>query len=120
MAAVDASLNVVLTVRNTRGSDMFIANEKETLVYGVQSKGQSGKDDIKIAKVNGELTIGRLQSDYWIITHEPLSVSPVCYILTKQEVFDRAIKDRDGQCWIKLARCEEFREAWHRIGNCSA
>ena len=108
--------HVMPTIRNARGSDLFVANGDETVFFGVQSKGQSGRDDIKVATVREGDIIDHILSDWWIITNEPSSHEPTCYILTKAEVAERAKRDRDGQCWIKLARCDEFRDAWDRLG----
>lgn len=108
--------NVMATTRNARGSDMFIIGEDETVSYGIQSKAQTGRNDVGLGE-----RIDNLQSEWWIITHEAKSDSPTCYILRRQEVRDLAVRDKGGKrkYWLKPVafQRDEFREAWDRIGS---
>jgi hypothetical protein len=104
--------HVMLTVRNARGSDMVVANEDETVHFGVQSKASRSRNPIRVRKGTK-----KLQSEWWILTIEAIEDRPVCFVLSKQDVERLAVGDRDGQWWINPAKCDEFREAWHRIGS---
>ena len=108
--------HVMATTRNARGSDMFIVSSDETVSYGVQSKAQSGRNDVGLGE-----NLDKLQSEWWIITHEAKSDSPTCYILRKQEVRDLSVRDRGGKrkYWLKPTAFQQdkFREAWHRISG---
>jgi hypothetical protein len=108
--------HVMATTRNARGSDMFIVNDSENVSYGVQSKAQTGRNDVGLGK-----SIDNLQSEWWIIIREAKSDNPACYVLRQQEVRDLAVRDKGGErkYWLKAAafQRDEFREAWHRIGG---
>src|SRR5690349_12632581 len=68
--------HVMPTVRNARGSDMFIVSPDETLTLGVQSKALSSRVAVPLGN-----DIARLQSDWWILTVHANSDRPVCYIM---------------------------------------
>ena len=103
------------TVRNARGSDLIIVNDDESVFLGVQSKALSKRSAIGLG-----LTLDDLRSDWWIITVGANSDAPVCYILSLDEVRNRACRDKGGQqrYWLEARDYEqgEFREAGHRIG----
>ena len=111
--------NVMLTARNAKGSDLFCANDDESRLFGVQSKGLSRR-----APVGLGASLSTLRSDWWIITVGALSDAPVCFILTRAEVCDRAFrsdhaKSRTGAVshWLQPKSYDHptFREAWHRL-----
>ncbi len=105
--------HVLPTIRNAKGSDLFITNEDETIFFGVQSKALSKRDAVSL-----HTNLGELRSDWWIITTFANSDAPVCYILRVEEVRALASQDKNGgKCWLEArdyAR-DEFREAWHRL-----
>lgn len=113
--------NVMLTSRNAKGSDLFCANDSETIRFGVQSKGLT-----KRAPVGLGSNLANLRSDWWIITIKAKTEAPVCFIMTLEEVKARChhsdpAKSRKGalSIWLQPASYDrpEFREAWHRFGT---
>lgn len=105
--------HVMPTIRNARGSDMFIVSPDETKTYGVQSKALSKAGDIPLGK-----DINKLQSDWWVLTINANSTNPICYILTIQEVKNLAVQDKNGGAWWlprKQYQNKEYEEAWERI-----
>lgn len=103
------------TIRNARGSDMFIVSADETVTLGVQSKALSKRASVPLGA-----NIDRLQSDWWILTIHANSNSPVCYIMTLGEVRQLATQDKNGGAWWlepKAYDRAEYREAWDRISG---
>jgi hypothetical protein len=105
--------HVTPTIRNARGSDMFVTDEAEKVKFGVQSKALSKRHSVPLG-----LNLDILRSEWWIITVHANSDSPVCYIMRLEEVQRLATQDsKQGNYWL-IARSydqPEFREAWHRI-----
>ena len=103
------------TVRNARGSDLIVTNDDETVYFGVQSKALSKRVPVPLG-----LSLEALRSVWWIITINANTDSPVCYILRLEEIRALAFRSKDaGAYWLqpKAYDCEEFREAWHRLGS---
>ena len=75
--------NVMPTTRNAKGSDLYCANDAETVIFGVQSKGLSKRDPVGLGT-----KLGNLRSDWWIITINAKTDTPTCFILRRQEVVD--------------------------------
>lgn len=112
--------NVMPTMRNAKGSDLYCTNDAETIMFGVQSKGLS-----KRAPVGLGLNLDILRSDWWIITINAKSDSPTCFILRRQEVVDLCTasdpaKSRGGVAsyWLSPKAYDQarFKDAWHRLG----
>ena len=105
--------HVTPTIRNARGSDMFVTDESESVRFGVQSKALSKRHSVPLG-----LNLDALRSEWWIITVLANSDAPVCYIMRLDEVRTLATKDsRHGNNWLiaKSYDQPQFREAWHRI-----
>ncbi|MBB2685234.1 UNVERIFIED_ORG: hypothetical protein GGD47_002822 [Rhizobium etli] len=111
--------NVMLTARNSKGSDLFCSNDAEAVMFGVQSKGLTKRDPVGVGR-----NLDSLRSDWWIITIKAKTDAPVGFIMTLQEVKDLAYhsdptKSRNGasSIWLQPAAYDrpEFREAWHRF-----
>ena len=111
--------NVMLTIRNAQGADMYAASPDETVVLPIQSKGLKKRDSVPLGK-----DLDRLRSDWWVITVRAMDVEPVCYIMTLEEVKARATQDTKGSWWLCPAipkyahityETDEYREAWHRL-----
>jgi len=107
--------NVMPTVRNSRGADLYAAPvDDEDSVIPIQSKALS-----KRAAVPLGTDLGRLRSRWWIITLEANSDSPVCFILTLDEVKALASRDKGASqaYWLEAKDYDRpaFREAWHRL-----
>lgn len=107
------------TIRNARGSDLFVTNGDETIFFGVQSKRLGKRDAVGLGK-----RIDDLRSDWWIITIRANSDSPVCYILRLEEVHQLAKQDarKERKWWLGSPAYDrdEYREAWERIGTLQA
>lgn len=104
--------HVMPTIRNARGSDLFVTNADESVFFGVQSKGFSKRSPVPLG-----LNLDDLRSAWWVVTINTNSDSPVCYVLSLDEVRGLATQDKKGGRWWlepKAYDREEFREAWHR------
>ena len=103
------------TIRNARGSDLFVTNGDESRFFGVQSKALSKRNPIRLG-----LSLDDIRSDYWVITVNANTDTPVCYVLSKDDIRRVASRDKGGQqaFWLEMRdyEQEEFREAWDRIG----
>lgn len=113
--------NVMPTTRNAKGSDLYCANDAETIIFGVQSKGLSKRDPVGLGS-----NLGNLRSDWWIITINAKSDAPTCFILTRQEVLELCFhsdpaKSSSGvqSYWLqpKAYDQSQFRNAWHRLST---
>ncbi|MGO6736512.1 hypothetical protein ACCS71_14270 [Rhizobium ruizarguesonis] len=111
--------NVMLTSRNAKGSDLFCANDNETIFFGVQSKGLTKRDPVGLGT-----NLANLRSDWWIITIKAKTDAPVCFIMTLDEVKElchhsNPAKSRTGatSIWLQPSAYDQpqFREAWHRF-----
>ena len=109
------------TTRNAKGSDLFCANDSESVIFGVQSKGLSKRAPVALGT-----DLGKLRSDWWIITINAKSDTPTCFILRRQEVIDLCfysdpMKSRDGvrSFWLQPKAYDQaiFRDAWHRLSS---
>ncbi|TBF89210.1 hypothetical protein [Rhizobium leguminosarum] len=111
--------NVMLTSRNAKGSDLFCANDNETIFFGVQSKGLTKRDPVGLGT-----NLANLRSDWWIITIRAKTAAPVCFIMTLDEVKELChhsdpAKSRTGatSIWLQPSAYDrpQFKEAWHRF-----
>ncbi|WP_425050472.1 hypothetical protein [Psychromarinibacter sp. S121] len=112
--------NVMPTSRNAKGSDLFCANDDESIIFGVQSKGLSKRAPVGLG---GDLA--NLRSDWWIVTVGAKGDTPVCFILSLDEVKQLCFqsdpsKSKTGaqSYWLQPKAYDQphFREAWHRLG----
>lgn len=113
--------NVMSTSRNAKGSDLFCANDDETTIFGVQSKGLSRRDPVALGA-----NLDNLRSDWWIITINAKGDHPTCFILSLGEVKELCHHSDPTKCktgtkshWLhpKAYDQPQFREAWHRLGE---
>lgn len=110
--------HVMPTIRNARGSDLFITNADESVFLGIQSKALSKRYAVPLGK-----DLDALRSDWWVITMNAMTDSPVCFVLRLQEVRELASQDKNGGAyWLepKAYDQDKFREAWDRIDNHNA
>ena len=107
---------VSMTTRNARGADMFAVNVDESVVHPIQSKGLSKKSAVPLGTC-----LDRLRSRWWVITVGAGSDLPVCYVLTLDEVKERASQDKgkNRAFWLEAKNymVPEFEEAWDRLGD---
>jgi hypothetical protein len=107
--------HVMPTIRNARGSDLFVTDSDGTVFLGVQSKALSKRNPVPLGK-----DLATLQSAWWVITIRANSDTPSCYVLRLDEVRALAGQDKNGGAWWLDARHydkDEFREAWDRISH---
>jgi len=105
------------TVRNAKGSDIIVTNSDESSFFGVQSKALSKRDNVPLGG-----SLDTLRSTWWIITIKANSEQPTCFIMTLDEVKQRAFRmEKDGRAsfWLvaKAYDCDEFRDRWDRLGD---
>lgn len=95
---------------------MFAVNADESVVHPIQSKGLSNKSAVPLGT-----SLDRLRSRWWVITVGAGSDAPVCYVLTLDEVKERASQDngKNRAFWLETKNymLPEFEEAWDRLGN---
>lgn len=107
---------VSMTTRNARGADMFAVNADESVVHPIQSKGLSKKSAVPLGT-----SLERLRSRWWVITVGAASDTPVCYVMTLDEVKERASRDngKNRAFWLEAKNymLPEFEEAWDRLGD---
>ena len=109
--------NVLPTSRNARGIDLVIYSQDARTTKTIQVKGQSKK----LAVVLGKHT-KHLFADFVIVCTGVIGPSPECFILTPDEVRDRA-KESSGTSgisyWLPTPKyaTSDFRERWDRIGD---
>jgi hypothetical protein len=108
--------HVAITSRNARGADLYAASADEATVHPLQSKGLSKRMPVPLGN-----SLEKLRSEWWIITTFAKDHSPICYVMTLDEVKDRAFRNITGTeaYWLppKEYDIPEFREAWHRLGD---
>ncbi|XHC12693.1 hypothetical protein ABWH98_07605 [Labrenzia sp. ac12] len=106
---------VMPTVRNARGADLYAATaDNEEAVISIQSKAISKRASVPLGT-----DLDRLRSRWWIITLGANDDSPVCFILTLDEVKSLASRDsgKNQAYWLDAKNYDqpEFRGAWHRL-----
>lgn len=110
--------HVMPTVRNARGADLYAASDDETRLLPIQSKALSKRVPVPLGA-----SLESLRSPWWIITIKANTPTPVCFIMTLDEVKASAHEGRsDGgkvSYWLpaKAYDRDEFREAWERLGS---
>lgn len=122
--------NVMPTVRNARGADLYAASEDEQVIHPIQVKAHSGKpQDTSLG-----LHLEKLMTPWWVFVVFARTQEIACYILPRSEVLGRATRDpgtRSGK--LELERTfwlhrkfytpghpEEIKEAfnaWSRLGT---
>lgn len=106
--------NVMPTARNARGVDIIAYDADATSFRGLQVKALSKKAPVPLGK-----TLDKVMGDFWIIINN-LATSPQAYILTPEEVIERAHRgEKEGRVsyWLQPRdyAVEQFRDAWERI-----
>jgi len=108
--------NVMPTSRNARGIDIIAYNRKATRFIGIQVKTLSKRDPVPLGS-----SLEKVMGDYWIIVNN-VANEPNAYILLPEEVKSLAHRgEKDGRVsyWLQPTSydVEQFKEAWHRIGQ---
>lgn len=110
--------NVMPTARNAKGVDIFAYNHDATNLIGIQVKGLSdGRSDGPLGS-----SVDALMGHFWIIVNKIATETPTAFILLPSEIQANAVRnEKNGKASYWLPRryfdCDEFREAWHRIGR---
>jgi hypothetical protein len=108
--------HVMPTVRNARGSDLYAANEDESVVLRIQSKALSKKSPVPLGR-----SLDILRSEWWVITVDANEPSPTCYVMKLCEVKAAAHRGESvagaESFWLqpKAYMLEAYHEAWHRF-----
>lgn len=108
--------NVMPTARNAKGVDIIAYNSKATEYIGVQVKTLSRHVAVPLGN-----SLEKVMGDYWVII-TGASGEPTTFVLLPQEVKELAtFNDKNGKRSYWLSRKqydqEQFRGAWHRIGQ---
>jgi hypothetical protein len=111
--------HVAITSRNARGTDLYAASADEAVVHAIQSKGLAKRNAVPLGS-----SLENLRSNWWVITVCANDFSPVCYIMTLEEVKTKAKCNISGDeaYWLNPPDYDvvEYREAWHRLGDPNA
>ncbi len=107
--------NVMPTARNARGVDIIVYNRDASQFRGIQVKSLSKRNAVPLGT-----SLDKIMGDYWIIVNN-LMTTPSVFILTRQEILDKAkksIKADTASYWLEVRDYEQepFREAWERLG----
>lgn len=113
--------HVMPTVRNARGADLYAASDDEAVVLPIQSKALSKRDPVPLGG-----SLDGLRSPWWIITIHANTASPVCFVLTLEEVKASAHRGVNAagkvSFWLQPKSYAQpvYEEAWHRLGEPSS
>ncbi|WP_416463033.1 hypothetical protein [Sphingomonas sp. VDB2] len=121
--------NVMLTVRNARGADLYAVSQCERIVHPIQVKAHSARpNDVRLG-----LQPESIVTPWWVFVADALSSSPTCYLLSLDEIRRHMVRDpgtRSGKpeaqraFWLDRRFCTpasdrelvDAREAWTRLG----
>lgn len=121
--------NVILSVRNARGADMFAVSEDEHTVHPIQVKSHAAKPlDTSLG-----LQPAKLVTPWWVFVTSARCPEPVCYVMKLEEVRSGMRPDpgtRSGKAelervfWLDRRyytpgsdrEMIDARNAWNRLG----
>lgn len=108
--------NVMPTSRNARGIDIIAYSTDALRFIGIQVKALSKRNPVPLGS-----SLDKIMGDFWIIINN-VTQEPCVFVMKPSEVKERAHRgEKDGRIsyWLQPNSydTEEFREAWHRIGN---
>jgi hypothetical protein len=97
------------TSRNARGIDLLVYDKNARHKMAIQVKTLTARDNVRNTK--------QLMGDWWIIVTRVGTESPVCFIMTPNEVRPRIRTGKKGHRWLPPSQYDkgQFREAWHRL-----
>ena len=109
--------NVMPTSRNAKGIDLLIYSQDASRTRTVQVKALSKASPVPLGR-----SLDHLFGDFFIICRDAVRETPVCFVLTPDEVrglVHRGVKDGRVSYWLqpKAYAVERYREAWERIGS---
>jgi hypothetical protein len=99
--------NVLLTVRNARGADLYAISQSERTVVPIQVKAHSGKpNDVQLG-----LNPDRFVTPWWVVVANAATEEPACYVFSLEDIM--RLKYRDPG--VRSGKPEEERIWWfHR------
>lgn len=108
--------NVMPTARNARGVDIVAYNQSGSRFVGIQVKSLSKRNPVPLGK-----SLEKVMGDFWVIVNNVLT-QPKAFILMPQEILEKShkgVKEERISYWLQPTQydTDEFREAWHRIGQ---
>ena len=108
------------TVRNARGADLYAAKGEDGIAIPIQSKALSKKVPVPLGS-----DLSKLRTHWWVITIYANTLSPICYVMTLNEVKAAAHRGESAAgttYWLqsKSYARPEYLEAWHRLGDPAA
>lgn len=109
--------HVMPTVRNARGADLYAVAEDEAVMLPIQSKALSKRAPVPLGG-----SLDALRSRWWVVTIHANTASPICYILTLDEVKAAAHRGVNPagkvSFWLQpnSYALPAFEEAWARLG----
>jgi hypothetical protein len=124
------SWNVLLTVRNARGADLYAISQSERLVVPIQVKAHTAKpNDIELG-LNPE----RFVTPWWVVVAFAATTEPVSYVVSLADILELKVRDpgiRSGKpedqrkWWFSrhyftpgnVRELTDARDAWHRLGD---
>ena len=96
--------NVLLTVRNARGADLYAISQSEQSVVPIQVKAHSAKpNDIELG-----LSPDRLVTPWWVVVVFAATDQPVSYIISLADILKLKVRDPG----VRSGKPEEQREWW--------
>jgi hypothetical protein len=125
-----AGWNIMLTVRNAKGADLFAISADERIMHPIQVKAHAKKPQDTPLGLRPESYI----TPWWVFVAFALTPEPVCYVISLEEIRERMGRDpgtRSGKLesdrlfWLHRryytpgseAELIEARNAWHRLGE---
>lgn len=106
--------NVMLTVRNAGGADLYAVSQCETIVHPIQVKAHGEEpNDTSLG-----LTPEALVTPWWVLVIRALSEDPVCYILPLDQIRSRMTRDpgrRSGKA--ESERAYWFDRRYYKAGS---
>lgn len=105
--------NVMPTTKNTAGIDIVCINRDGTQRRTIQVKGLSKRPAVPLGR-----SLDKIMGDFWVVVNQLSTGQPQLYILSADEVRERAVPDSKGQYWLPAKTYErnEFNDKWDRIG----
>lgn len=108
--------HVMPTVRNARGADLYAVGEDEQNVRAIQSKAPIEENVSAVRRIIGQSSFPLV--DYYLDAN---TRSPICYIMTLDEVKAAAYEGKTGAAsyWLeaKSYMRDEYEEKWERLGS---
>ena len=108
--------NVMPTVRNARGVDAIAYSRDATRFASIQVKALSKRNPVPLGT-----SLDKVVGDFWVIVNK-VATTPEVFIMLPDEVRELAHRgEKNGRVsfWLqpKSYDCDDYRDAWDRIGR---